>query len=259
MNPIVIPQTEASNLNPSQLKEYIKNHPSVLEHGKKEKKSEEEGKSEKSEKNNIFIYFKEETKDDKDIKNDKDSDNESDEEYVSKKEIDIQKLEDIVRYLKLDLNNEQLKVEELNESLKKESKLRQHYAKLNKFTKEYIYFMQYKPFTFTNYTNYTTYNTELIQVTKMYHEMEATFRKLLRWKQELVTLEIELTKETDDKNDKNTDILDYFEREIRSKFDDLNKSYQNVNQRLTSFAQKMMMMKYIIIFLFLSNLFFMFR
>lgn len=278
MNPIVIPKNEASDLNPSQLKEYIKNHPSVLNHSSSlSTSSKKNEKNEDEKKDSIFIYFKQEEKieNEKNEKNKKnetdenfnDDESESGDEYVSKKDIDIQKLEDTVRYLKLDLNNEQLKVEELNELLKKETNLRQHYAKLNKYTKEYINFMQYKPFTSDYFSNYATYNLELIQVTKLYNEMEASFRKLLRWKQELSAMETEMVMKMNDNKDEkvekvvlnNTDILDYFDREVRSKFDELSKSYQNTNQRLMSFAQKMVTMKYIIILLFLSNLFFMFR
>lgn len=247
MIPIVIPPSQASGMDVHQLKEYIKKNPSVLEKKHDEEKEKEPKRHEKKHK----LYYYEES-DDEESESDKHDEHEKseDDKYVSKKEIDIEKLEDKVRYLKLDLNNEQLKVTDLEEALSKETALRSRYEKMIQYTNDSINFIQYKPFTSVPF-NYD-YNTEMIQTTKRFNEIETIYKKLLKWKHEL----------DDNQNNQNNNdhkILDHFDREIRLKFDELQQSYQRSTQSLLSFAKKMSTMKYVILFLFLSNLFLLFK
>ena len=266
---IVIPSTEASNLSVSQLKEYIKNNPSVLDLPKKENKKEDAKNENMKEKENVknenmkakenvkvkdvekksnvinvFYNDKEEEEDD----DDKDEDDE--EEYVSKKEIEIEKLQDTIRYLKLDLNNEQVK----NDELTKESIVCKYYSKLIHHISDSTKFLEYKSFSLK--MDYLSgYNVEIIRITKLYHVMESSYRELMKSKNELYTQFSELNLS----DFHILHLLNYFESQIRLKFDELHLSYQRVNKTLTSFSKKMEMMKYLIIFLFLSNLYFIFK
>ena len=72
-------------------------------------------------KNNPLVLEIKSHKDNKESDDESNSEADSDsDQYVSTKEIEIQKLDETIRYLKLDLNNAELKAMELEEKLQKE-------------------------------------------------------------------------------------------------------------------------------------------
>lgn len=241
-SPIVINSPSTSSMDVNQLQEYIKKNPSVLE--KKHitiNKIYTDGSSRVSDDSDNEL--KESKKDKKKIANTTSSliqNVESKEEYISKREIEIQKLDDTIRYLKLDLNNEQVKTSELEELLKKEIELRKSYEQTIQYMKDYVEFMKNEPFQFAlNLKNITDYNTEIISSAKKYLDIEISYKNLVRPENNIV----------------DSVIKSYHDKDIQQKFKEIKKSYENMNSSLVSIGKKFVFMKTIIYILLFVNLF----
>ena len=145
-----------------------------------------------------------------------DSDSEDDEHFISTKAVENQKLEEVNRYLKLDLNNAQLKNIELQEQLAKEiAKNKTNELNLN-YTKECLQFLNAK-YDFTSKIglhNIMEYNKEVIDMARIFFRIEKEYNKIKQYNNIEEIL----------KN--NYDIL------VTEKFEELNKQYNNRNSPL---------------------------
>ncbi len=237
--PIVInPPSVASNMNVQELQEYIRDHPRVLN-----KESKEEEKVE------IKSHKKRKTE------SDSDEDEKNIEEYISKNEVEIEKLEDTIRYLKLDLNNEQLKVNDLTDLLKEEGDTRYRYETVLEYVMECIRFMERKPF-FIEHKGRVKYNVELIELSKKYSEMEKVYHSLLDRKKTFY-----ISRNEKEKLDCSP-IYEKYDKEIRQKYRELDNSYKEINERLTDELARLSRPSYlsyffaILVFFVLERLFF---
>ena len=156
--------------------------------------------------------------DKKDSDSDSDSDSESD-DYISTKQVEIEKLEDNIRYLKLDLNNEKLKTMELEEKLLKEiSNNKIHETNIN-YTKECLQFLN------TNYnfnsnislSNIMDYNKEVIDMARQFFKIEREYNKIKQYNNIDMILK------------DNYDIL------VTKKFEEIKVSYNKTNETLKKF------------------------
>lgn len=239
--PIVIASSATSSMDVNQLQEYIKKNPSILDKkhitinkiytdGCGSDGSDSDSKKDKKPKVSSTTLN---TNTDK-----------SKEEYVSKREIEIEKLDETIRYLKLDLNNEQVKTSELQELLKKEMELRKSYEQTIHYMKDYVEFMKNEPFQFVlNLKNITDYNTEIILSAKKYLDIETSYKHLVRAENNIV----------------DPVIKSYHDKDIQQKYKDIKKSYENMNSSLVSVGKKFVFMKTVIYILLFLNLFLSFR
>lgn len=241
-SPIVISNSSpASMMDVNQLQEYIKKNPSVLEkkhitinkiytdghshsHSSNSSDSETECKKE-----NKKVFVKE-----------VEYNGIKDEEYVSKREIEIEKLDETIRYLKLDLNNEQVKNVEMKEELDEEKNLRESYEQTIEYVKDYVSFMENEPFNFVlNMKNITDYNCEIISSAKKYLDIEKAYKNLIRKENNIVE----------------SFIKTHHDKEIHQKFGEIKKSYENMNSSLVSIGKKFVFMKSLIFILLILNFF----
>jgi hypothetical protein len=151
-------------------------------------------------------------------KNNSESDYDSD-DYISTKEVENQKLEDTIRYLKLDLNNEQLKCIELEEKLMKEiAKNKMHETNIN-YTKECLQFLNSKYDFNTNISlsNIMDYNKEVIDMARQFFKIEREYNKIKQYNNIDMILK------------DNYDIL------VTFKFEEIRVSYYKTNNSLRKF------------------------
>jgi hypothetical protein len=149
---------------------------------------------------------------------DSDSETESD-DYISTKEVANQKLEESIRYLKLDLNNEKLKTIELEEKLAKEiAKNKIHETNIN-YTKECLQFLNsnYDFNSNISLSNIMDYNKEVIDMARQFFKIEREYNKIKQYN----NIELIL------KN--NYDIL------VTLKFEEIKTMYNKTNGTLKKF------------------------
>lgn len=172
---------------------------------------------------------------------DSETDSESD-DYISTKEVENQKLEDTIRYLKLDLNNEQLKTIELEEKLTKEvAKNKIHEMNLN-YTKECLQFLNnnYNFNSNISLANIMDYNKEVIDMARQFFKIEREYNKIKQYNNIDMILK------------DNYDIL------VTSKFEEIKVSYNKTNYSLRKFKNtyNMIYMLIIINFMMFAYIFF---
>ena len=111
------------------------------------------------------------------------SDSEEDEHFISTKEVENHKLEEVNRYLKLDLNNMQLKNIELQEQLSKEiAKNKINELNLN-YTKECLQFLNAN-YDFTSKIglhNIMEYNKEVVDMARVFFRIEREYNKIKQY------------------------------------------------------------------------------
>lgn len=181
---------------------------------------------------------------DEDYDNDNDNENDdtedSDEErFVSTKEIEMQKMDDKIRYLRLDLNNEQLKTAESEEKNKQLAAKLKSYENTISYVKECIQFINAEH-TFTvnvNIGNLTQYNTDIIESARKFFKIEREFKKI----QEYPNVE--------------ESIKTNYDKLIQRTFDDIKKNYDKVNNTLKQIDKSVSAMKFVFYLLILVNIF----
>lgn len=174
-------------------------------------------------------------------KNDSESDSDSD-DYISTKEVENQKLEDSIRYLKLDLNNEKLKCIDLEEKLMKEIvKNKIHETNIN-YTKECLQFLNSKYDFNSNISlsNIMDYNKEVIDMARQFFKIEREYNKIKQYNNIEMILK------------DNYDIL------VTLKFEEIKTMYNKTNGTLRKFKYTYSMIYILIIinFMMFSYIFF---
>jgi hypothetical protein len=168
--------------------------------------------------------------------NEEDSDSEK---FVSTKEIEMQKMDDKIRYLRLDLNNEQLKTAESEEKNKQLAAKLKSYENTILYVKECIQFINAEH-TFTvnvNIGNLTQYNTDIIESARKFFKIEREFKKI----QEYPNVE--------------ESIKTNYDKLIQRTFDDIKKNYDKVNNTLKQIDKSVSAMKFVFYLLILVNIF----
>ena len=112
-----------------------------------------------------------------------DSEEDEHEHFISTKEVENHKLEEVNRYLKLDLNNMQLKNIELQEQLSKEiAKNKINELNLN-YTKECLQFLN-SNYDFTSKIglhNIMEYNKEVVDMARIFFRIEREYNKIKQY------------------------------------------------------------------------------
>jgi hypothetical protein len=184
------------------------------------------------------------------------------EEFVSKKEIEIGKLEDQIRYLKLDLNNEQLRVHELTDLLKYAEKENEIISTTSKFVTDYISFMEIKPFEFDiNFNNLLDYNHKIIESAKQFASIENLYENIKEYKPiDMPSKDFKpddykkwILAQTSKKYVQKT-IYDYHIKDVEHKYTKIKTSYEDMKVSLKKLNEKMKLMKMFIVFLVVVNL-----
>lgn len=170
----------------------------------------------------------------------KDNEEDSDsEKFVSTKEIEMQKMDDKIRYLRLDLNNEQLKTAESEEKNKQLAAKLKSYENTILYVKECIQFINAEH-TFTvnvNIGNLTQYNTDIIESARKFFKIEREFKKI----QEYPNVE--------------ESIKTNYDKLIQRTFDDIKKNYDKVNNTLKQIDKSVSAIKFVFYLLILVNIF----
>lgn len=172
---------------------------------------------------------------------DSESDTESD-DYISTKEVENQKLEETIRYLKLDLNNEKLKTIELEEQLMKEiAKNKIHEANIN-YTKECLQFLNgnYSFNSNINLSNIMDYNKEVIDMARQFFKIEREYNKIKQYNNVEIILK------------------DNYDMLVTKKFEEIKTKYNKTNGTLRKFKYMHSMICALIIinFMMFSYIFF---
>lgn len=193
-----------------------------------------------------------------------DSESGDDDDFVSKREIEIGKLEDQIRYLKLDLNNEQLRVHELEELVKCSEIESEIYMNNIKFTKDYISLSITKSFhSDMNISNLLTYSNEMMESTKQFDKVNELYKNLISYE----PISFPTTKDLTSQNStykkwllynskrKCVDkvIYEYYLPHIKEKFQEIKTSYEKMKNSLASLNKRMEMMKKFIFVLCIIN------
>lgn len=187
-----------------------------------------------------------------------------DDDFVSKREIEIGKLEDQIRYLKLDLNNEQLRVHDLEELLKCSEIESEIYMNNIKFTKDYISLSIIKPFhSDINMTNLLSYSNEVIEATQQFDKVNHLYKNLMSYEPISFPTTKDLTSENStykkwllfNSKRKCVDrvIYEYYVPHIKDNFQEIKVSYDNMKNSLASLNKRMEMMKKFIFVLCIVN------
>ena len=169
------------------LQELIQINPNLLKKG--EKKIERIDKTKKKEKEKKNYGNKNENKDDKkdeesetDIDSDDDDSDyvESDgEKFISSTNIDLEKAEDRIRYLTLDLNNEQLKSADLEEKINELNNKLKVQTTTIQYIKECIQFMNSdQSFPSLSIKNVAEYNSNTIENARKMFKLEREYKKI---------------------------------------------------------------------------------
>lgn len=167
------------------LQELIQINPNLLKKG--EKKIERIDKTKKKEKEKKNYGNKNENKDDKkDEESDIDSDDDDSsyvesesEKFISSTNIDLEKAEDRIRYLMLDLNNEQLKSSNLEEKINELNNKLKVQTTTIQYIKECIQFMNSdQSFPSLSIKNVAEYNTNTIENARKMFKLEREYKKI---------------------------------------------------------------------------------
>ena len=168
------------------LQELIQINPNILKKG--EKKIERIDKTKKKEKRNYGNKNENKEDDKKDEESDGDSesdDNDSDyvesdsEKFISSTNIDLEKAEDRIRYLTLDLNNEQLKSSDLEEKINELNNKLKVQTSTIQYIKECIQFMNSDhSFPSLSIKNVAEYNTNTIENARKMFKLEREYKKI---------------------------------------------------------------------------------
>jgi len=166
------------------LQELIQINPNLLKKG--EKKMERIDKTKKKEKEKKNHENKDDKKDEEsDIETTDDDDNDSDytesdsEKFISSTNIDLEKAEDRIRYLMLDLNNEQLKSADLEEKINELNNKLKVQTSTIQYIKECIQFMNSDhSFPSLSIKNVAEYNTNTIENARKMFKLEREYKKI---------------------------------------------------------------------------------
>jgi hypothetical protein len=243
------PSSQSSHSSPNDLKklqEIIQQNPTLLEKLPSVTINKIYTKATKKETNEMKKNdeMSDDDMDDEDYVNDNEDDNEDDtedsdeERFVSTKEIELQKMDDKIRYLRLDLNNEQLKTAEWEEKNKQLAAKLKSYENTISYVKECIQFIN-ADHTFTvnvNIGNLTQYNTDIIESARKFFKIERDFKKI----QEYPNVE--------------ESIKSNYDRLIQRTFDDIKKNYDKVNNTLKQIDKSVSAMKFVFYLLILVNI-----
>lgn len=208
--------------------------------------------------------YSDSTKEDNESEIDESESENDDDDFVSKREIEIGKLEDQIRYLKLDLNNEQLRVHELEELLKCSDIESEIYVNNINFSKDYISLSITKPFhSDINMTNLLSYSNEVIEATKQFDKVNHLYKNLISYEPISFPTTKDLTSENStykkwllfNSKRKCVDrvIYEYYVPHIKEKFQEIKLSYDNMKNSLASLNKRMEMMKKFIFVLCIVN------
>lgn len=167
-----------------------------------------------------------------------DSDSDSDDDYISTTKVENQKLEDTIRFLKLDLNNEQLKVIELEEKIIKLTELNKKHENNLTYVKECLRFMNNDNNFISNIGlhNISEYNKEIIDFARKFFKIEREYNAIKQYSNIDSSL-----KET-------YDIL------ITNRFNATKLLYENSNNSLKSIDNTFRFMKILIFILVAVNM-----
>ena len=154
------------------LQELIQINPNLLKKG--EKKMDKTKKKDKKEDE------KKESDDEYESDDDDSSYSESDsEKFISSTNIDLEKAEDRIRYLMLDLNNEQLKTADLEEKINELNNKLKVQTSTIQYIKECIQFMNSDhSFPSLSIKNVAEYNTNTIENARKMFKLEREYKKI---------------------------------------------------------------------------------
>jgi len=264
--PLKIPQNQFSTMtNVNELHEFIKKNPNVLDakstppthitinkiytdknsanyenyENYEIDKNEIDHKdiSKKKNKNKIIIKKNLKTVD---LEDSEDSDGSKEDGFVSKHEIEIEELDEVNRFLKLDLNNEKVRVAQLEEQCKtlvqknKQNETTISYIKdcLDFETNNSTLMFETK----FNIENITEYNTKIIDSARKFFKLEREYNKIKQY------------------TNIDEDIKKSYDQIITNKFIELKKSYDSMNNSLNNISNTMKYMKLIIFLMFFINI-----
>jgi hypothetical protein len=173
-----------------------------------------------------------------DYENEENEEDSDSEKFISTKEIELQKMDDTIRYLRLDLNNEQLRTAESEEKNKQLAAKLKSYENTILYVKECIQFIN-ADHTFTinvNIGNLSQYNTDIIESARKFFKIEREFKKI----QEYPNVE--------------ESIKTNYDKLIQRTFDDIKKKYDKVNNTLKQIDKSVSAMKFVFYLLILVNI-----
>ena len=224
MESINIKPKNEVNTELKKLQELIKNNPSVLEKGPQV---------------TINKIYTDKNGISRDYSDSSDESSSDDEQYVSTKDITNDKLDNTIRYLKLDLNNEQLKSSDLEDKIKELNTQIKTYENNMNFVKECLQFLNSNHQFKNNISlhNITEYNDMIIESARAFFKIKREFEKINSYTN------------IDETIRSNYDIL------VIKKFNDIKESYNKVNNSLKSIDNTMKFMKGLLYFLAIMNLF----
>jgi chromosome segregation ATPase len=147
-------------------------------------------------------------------------------------------MDDTIRYLRLDLNNEQLKTAESEEKNKQLAAKLKSYENTISYVKECIQFIN-ADHTFTinvNIGNLSQYNSDIIESARKFFKIEREFKKI----QEYPNVD--------------ESIKTNYDKLIQRTFDDIKKKYDKVNNTLKQIDKSVSAMKFVFYLLILVNI-----
>jgi uncharacterized coiled-coil protein SlyX len=225
------------------LQEFIKENPASLNHDdRRERRHERCDRRERRDHDDDYFHREDES-DKEDEYDDEDVSEDDKEEFVSKKEIEIGKLEEQIRYLKLDLNNEQLKSHSLTETLHKRDIQVAIQSQTIRFICDMISFTSYK----------IDESANMVDITKRFVDFQSTYQHLLSHE----PFDDEYDKNMDDYKHKkyvNRVIYAYYLPTLNQKYTEIKTSYEQLIQSMKMANQTMLYMKIAIVILFVTNL-----
>ena len=171
--------------------------------------------------------------------NEMNNDEIDEERFISTKEIELQKMDEKIRYLRLDLNNEQLKNGEMEEKNKQLTTKLKSYEHTILYVKECIQFMN-ADHTFTlnvNIGNLVQYNTDIIESARKFFKIEREFKKIQEYPNVEETIKLN------------------YDKLIQRTFDDIKKKYDKVNNALKQIDKSVNVMKFVFYLLIIINIF----
>ena len=171
--------------------------------------------------------------------NEMNNDEIDEERFISTKEIELQKMDEKIRYLRLDLNNEQLKNGEMEEKNKQLTTKLKSYEHTILYVKECIQFMN-ADHTFTlnvNIGNLVQYNTDIIESARKFFKIEREFKKIQEYPNVEETIKLN------------------YDKLIQRTFDDIKKKYDKVNNALKQIDKSVNVMKFVFYLLIIINFF----
>jgi hypothetical protein len=166
----------------------------------------------------------------KEIKINKNIPNETRVRFIKRPQIEIEELDKANRFLKLDLNNEKVKSEELESQVKTLTEKNKQNETTITYVKDCLEFIAIKNSIFDttfNFENITEYNSKIIDSSRIFFKLESEYNKIKAY----VNID--------------DDIKKSFDQSVTKKFAELKKSYDYMNNSLKTIGSTMNYMKII--------------